>query len=92
MVKHLRITLEGNAYVDSEENGHIVKTEKLVPEKYAKWELAYMGLEIICSNCGNSPHNQMQYDYCPFCGAKMSKYEEGYQTVVCKVEDNKDDN
>ena len=59
--------------------------------EHAKWEPAFMGLELVCSNCRKSPHNSMQYDYCPFCGAKMSKYDEGYFTVICKVEENKDE-
>ena len=60
-------------------------TQDVAPVVHAKWEPAFMGLEIICSNCRKSPHNSMQYDYCPFCGAKMSKCDEGYFTVICKV-------
>lgn len=95
MLKHVRFTLDGNAYVDFEEDGHIVKTEKLVVEKHAKIVICNDGV-IRCSCCTKPISYPIicfsDIDYCPRCGAKISKRGEGYQTVVCKVEENKDDN
>lgn len=57
-----------------------IPTADVVPVTHAhwKWELADNGwADTICSNCGHvwnmDVHVSLDYDYCPYCGAKMDE-------------------
>ena len=56
------------------------ETEDVAPVIHAhwKWELADNGwADTTCSNCGHvwnmDVHVSLDYDYCPYCGAKMDE-------------------
>ena len=45
----------------------------VVEVKHGKWEVRTVRgeAELYCSVCGNSPNVIYEYEFCPFCGAKM---------------------
>ena len=71
---------EFNEWLYQEDDGHTIE-----PVKHGKWKLLPSevvsddGLcgetRYVCSNCGKLRH--FPYPYCPICGAKMERSEDG---------------
>lgn len=74
-------TYSGDAYVAidfARDRFHILKEVDAHPIVHAKWQYHLMPLALKCSNCKKvvTWKRKIDYEYCPYCGAKMDRKDD----------------